>query len=266
MVVTIHIDRWDVTRILIDNDSQAEILFLSFFKKIGHDRKHLKEPMMPLYGFSDKWIELVRVITLSISFDTLENPRTKYITFDIVDMNYPYNVIFGRGLLNTFEVTLPSEYLCLKISSTFGVMSVFDSQKDAKNIEQGFAPGHKNVDFLREKSEQYQQSACPLKAEALTEFKKVIDADGDLKKVALDPRVSDRVVCLGTKTNLEEQAELLAFLYKNSDIFTWSTSNLIGVNRDVIEHRLQVNPNAKTRKQKLQKMYEEKVEAAKAEV
>jgi hypothetical protein len=33
-----------------------------------------------------------------------------------------------------------------------------------------------------------------------------------------------------------------------------------------IEHRLQVNSNAKPRKQKLQKMSEEKVEAMKAEV
>jgi hypothetical protein len=40
----------------------------------------------------------------------------------------------------------------------------------------------------------------------------------------------------------------------------------MGVSRDVIKHRLQVNPSVKPRKQKLQKMLEEKVEAAKAEV
>jgi hypothetical protein len=44
------------------------------------------------------------------------------------------------------------------------------------------------------------------------------------------------------------------FLDKNNDIFAWSTSDLVGVNRDVIEHRLQVNPSVKPRKQKLQKM------------
>jgi hypothetical protein len=46
----------------------------------------------------------------------------------------------------------------------------------------------------------------------------------------------------------------------------WSTSDLVGVNRDIIEHRLQVNPSMKLKKQKLRKMSEEKVEAAKAEV
>jgi hypothetical protein len=72
--------------------------------------------------------------------------------------------------------------------------------------------------------------------------------------VALDPRVLDRAVCLGTKTSPEEQAEPLAFLDKSNDVFVWSTSDLIGVSRKIIEHKLQLNPNTKPKKQKLCKM------------
>jgi hypothetical protein len=64
MVLTVHIDRWDLSRILIDNGSQAELLFLSAFKKMGYDMKQLKDPMKPLYGFGNKRIKPVRVITL----------------------------------------------------------------------------------------------------------------------------------------------------------------------------------------------------------
>jgi hypothetical protein len=39
MILTIHIDRWDVTKILVDNDNQAEIFFLSTFEKMGYDKK-----------------------------------------------------------------------------------------------------------------------------------------------------------------------------------------------------------------------------------
>jgi hypothetical protein len=46
----------------------------------------------------------------------------------------------------------------------------------------------------------------------------------------------------------------------------WSTSDLIGVSRDIIENQLQVSPNVKPRKQKLRKMSEEKVEAVKAKI
>jgi hypothetical protein len=68
-------------------------------------------------------------------------------------MTYPYNAIFGRVLLNTFEAALHSTYVCLKIPSTFGVITIFDSQQEAQNIEKGFTPGHKNVHFLREPPE-----------------------------------------------------------------------------------------------------------------
>jgi hypothetical protein len=45
-------------------------------------------------------------------------------------------------------------------------------------------------------------------------------------------------VCIGAKKSLQEQAELLQFLDKNSDVFAWSTSDLVGVSREVIEHKL----------------------------
>jgi hypothetical protein len=49
-------------------------------------------------------------------------------------------------------------------------------------------------------------------------------------------------------------------------VFPWKTSNLTGVSRDIIEHKIQVNPPARPRKQKLRKMSDEKVVATKAEV
>jgi hypothetical protein len=42
MVLTVHIDRWDVSRILIDNGTQAEILFLSASKKWAIIRNNSK--------------------------------------------------------------------------------------------------------------------------------------------------------------------------------------------------------------------------------
>jgi hypothetical protein len=63
-----------------------------------------------------------------------------------------------------------------------------------------------------------------------------------------------------------KEEELLLFLDKNSDVFTWRTSDLTGVSRDIIEHKLEVNPSAWPRKQRLRKMSDEKITVAKAEV
>jgi hypothetical protein len=93
-----------------------------------------------------------------------------------------------------------------------------------------------------------------------------VEAKGEFQKVPWDPRVLDKIVCIGTEASQQKQAVLLSFLDKNSNVFAWSTSNLVGLSRDIIEHRLQVSPNARPKKRKLCKMAEEKVEAAKAEV
>jgi hypothetical protein len=55
-------------------------------------------------------------------------------------MNYPYNAIFGRGLLNTFNTVLHSLYLCIKVPAALEVISILGSQKGARNIEQVSLP------------------------------------------------------------------------------------------------------------------------------
>jgi hypothetical protein len=95
MVITVHIDRWNISIILIDNGSQVEILFLSTSEKMGYDKNQRKESTKPLYGFGGKRIKPVGMITLPVSFGTPKNPRIEQIIFDVMDMPYPYNAIFG---------------------------------------------------------------------------------------------------------------------------------------------------------------------------
>jgi hypothetical protein len=87
-----------------------------------------------------------------------------------------------------------------------------------------------------------------------------------IKRVPLDPRVRDKTVMTSQDLSPSEETELLSFLDKNNDVFAWQTSNLTGVSKSIIKHKLQVNPSAKPKKQKLRKMSDEKVVAAKSEV
>ena len=58
----------------------------------------------------------------------------------------------------------------------------------------------------------------------------------------------------------------MEFLNKNKDVFAWSASDLRGISRGIIEHRLDIDPKIKLKKQKLRKMSDDKVAAVKAEV
>jgi hypothetical protein len=77
MVTIAHINKWDVTRVLVDNGSLAETLFLSTFEQMGFDIKQLKQASKPMYGFGRRRIKPMGSVSLLVSFNSLHNVRTK---------------------------------------------------------------------------------------------------------------------------------------------------------------------------------------------
>jgi hypothetical protein len=242
MVIISHIDKWDVTRVLVDNGSQAEILFLSNFEQMVFSKKQLKEASKPLYGFQcSHWVHNLRC-----------GGHELYL-----------QCLFWRGLLNTFEVALHSLYLCLKVPVALGAITIHGNYKDARNIEQGFTPGHRNVNCLQdEKAENGNNTAKRMNKGTFTS--RPIKPEWETRKVPLDPRVPDQAVMISQDLSPNEEAKLFSFLDGNSDAFAWQTSNLMGASKDIIEHKLQVNPTTRPMKQKLHKMSYEKVAVVKA--
>jgi hypothetical protein len=57
----------------------------------------------PLCGFGGKQVVALGKITIPITFGYVHNTRTEQVVFDIVDMDFPYNAIIRRGILNAFE-------------------------------------------------------------------------------------------------------------------------------------------------------------------
>jgi hypothetical protein len=78
--------------------------------------------------------------------------------------------------------------------------------------------------------------------------------------------IAEQKVMLGSQLSDEQEKTLLRFLFNNKDVFAWSVNDLFGVNRDVIEHSLNVDPAIRPRKQKLQKMSDDRAEGAQNEV
>jgi hypothetical protein len=78
--------------------------------------------------------------------------------------------------------------------------------------------------------------------------------------------IAEQNVLLGSQLSEEQEKNLLRFLFNNKDVFAWSANDLCGVNRDVIEHSLNVDPSFRPRKQRLRKMSDDKAEGARNEV
>jgi hypothetical protein len=54
MVINYSVADWDLHKVLVDNGSQADIIFLHAFDCMGISRSLLKPSDNPLYGFSGK--------------------------------------------------------------------------------------------------------------------------------------------------------------------------------------------------------------------
>jgi hypothetical protein len=71
--------------------------------------------------------------------------------------------------------------------------------------------------------------------------------------------IAEQRVLLGSQLSDEQEKTLLRFLFNNKD-------DLYGVNRDVIEHSLNVDPSFRPRKQRLRNMSEDKAKGSRNKV
>jgi hypothetical protein len=94
---------------------------------------------------------------------------------------------------------------------------------------------------------------------------KVASADQS-KPMLLCEDIAEQKVLLGSQLSDEQEKTLLRFLFNNKDVFAWIDNDLCGVNRDIIEHSLNVDSSFRPRKQRLRKMYDDKAEGARNEV
>jgi hypothetical protein len=178
MVIKVNITGWVIGKILVDNGSSADILFMKTFEKMSLSPHTLQPPEYPLPGFGGKPIKPAGKIAVPVSFGDLDNARIKTLIFEVVDMYHPYLAIFGRGFIDKFDVVITQQFLCMKILTPKGVITIFGDQQVVRNIEKGHTLGQNNVHHLNsteEKKEPY--------VEAKRDKDKVqISADGETKK------------------------------------------------------------------------------------
>ncbi|RLN42469.1 prpol [Panicum miliaceum] len=201
---------------------------------------------------------------INVTFSQGPTMRMKVITFNIVDIPYPYNAIFGRNTIIKFAAVIHQPYLCMKIPTAGGVVTVFGSQEEARRCEDNTSQSSKNVHAIKDQKKT-EDEGCQQETETQEATEGLQPAE-HTKRVPLCEDVPDRTITIGKGLQQAEEERLVCFLRNNQNVFAWSSADLKAVSRDVMEHVLKVDPKHKPVRQRLRTMSEERKKAAQAEV
>jgi hypothetical protein len=111
LVVTLTIAGFLTRRVLIDNGSSADIIYLPAYQQMKIDKEQLRPIDIPLVGFTGDKVKPSRVVTLVIEAGTYPKQVSASVEFLVVNCPSAYNVIIGRPTLNKLRAVTSTYHL-----------------------------------------------------------------------------------------------------------------------------------------------------------
>ena len=215
------IEGFNIRRILVDNASSANIIYLSSFQQLKLDLGRLRPFESPPISFSGDMVYPKGIVTLTVIVGSYPQQLTHQLDFLVVDCPSSYNVIIGRPTLNHWKAAISTYYLKVKFPMENGVGEVKGDHVLASECYQIVLAAKENHTWMIEEKEEE-------KVEALETMELV---DGE-------PTKTTRI---GMTISTDMKKKLVQLLKENLDIFAWSHENMLGISTEIIQHKLNVD-------------------------
>ena len=224
--ITLLIADYTTRRVLVDNESSADILYYLAFQQMRLGRDQLRLMNSPLVGFGRMKVQPMGTISLSMVVGAYLQQITKNVNFFVVDCSSSYNAIIGWPTLNSWKVVTSTYHLSVKFQTEHGVgqgdqlaarecylaMLAMDDQVQTMNIE------GKRI---------------------------VVEPTEALENIPLDESNPERCTRVGADLEEKNKKDLIQLLKKNVDVFAWSHKDMSGIDPSVITYCLNVCPSFK---------------------
>ncbi|XP_056695218.1 uncharacterized protein [Spinacia oleracea] len=128
LVISLPIGNALIKRILIDNGSSSNVLFLEALQEMGLNEKSIVRRSTVLVGFSGESLRTIGEISLPTYAEGV-NVMTK---FNVADCPSAYNVILGRPWIHKMKAVPSTYHQSIKFPTKWGVMEIKGQQRDAK--------------------------------------------------------------------------------------------------------------------------------------
>ena len=100
LVIMIMIEGFNIKRVLVDNGSSTDIIYLSSFQQLKVDPKRLRPFKSPLVSFSEDKVYPRGIVTLTVMAGSHPLQVTNKHNVLVVDSSSSYNVIIGQPTHN----------------------------------------------------------------------------------------------------------------------------------------------------------------------
>ncbi|XP_075640257.1 uncharacterized protein LOC142612005 [Castanea sativa] len=246
LVITLTIKWFNTKRILVDNGSSADIMYLPAFQQLKLDPGRLRPFDSPIFSLNGDRVYPKGMVMLKVTVGTYTKQLTHQLDFLVVDCPSSYNVIIGRPTLNRWKAATFTYYLKVKFPTEDGVGEVKGDQVLARECYQEVLATNENHTWTIEEEKED-------KVEALEAVELV---EGETAKMTR----------IGTTLSPEMRTKLIQFFKENLDVFAWSHKDMPGISRQVIQHELNVDPGRKPIKQRRRLFSPERSQAITDEV
>ncbi|XP_056858128.1 uncharacterized protein LOC130507431 [Raphanus sativus] len=248
LLVVLGIDKYDVTKVLIDTGSSVDIIFRETLVKMGIDLNDVKPSTRTLTGFNGSSEVIAGTIRLSVHACGV----TRTVKFSVVGSKAPYHVILGTPWLHSMRAIASTYHQCIKFPGSDGsIKTLKGDQQAARDLLIATVKIQRSQSLVNSVSPPASK-VCPQKEEVL--------------EVTVDDSDPSKSVRVGAFLPDEMQQKILEFLKQNLSSFAWTMSDMKGIDPAITTHELNVDPNFKPIRHKRRKLGPEQSKAVAEEV
>uniref|UniRef100_A0A2N9J5E4 Integrase catalytic domain-containing protein n=1 Tax=Fagus sylvatica TaxID=28930 RepID=A0A2N9J5E4_FAGSY len=121
LVITVNIAGFTTRRVMVDNGSLADILYLPAYQQMRLDKDKLRPMDALLVGFTGDKVCPIDIVTLPITVGTHLKTVSKTVDFLVVNSPSAYNAIIERPTLNRLRAVTSTYHLLLKFPTEHGI-------------------------------------------------------------------------------------------------------------------------------------------------
>ena len=199
LVIMVMTEGFNTRRVLVDNGSLADIIYLSTFQQLKVDQKRLRPFDSPLVSFSGDKVYPKGIVALTVTADSHPFQVTNRHNFLVVDSPLSYNVIIGRPTLNRWKAATSTYCLKVKFPIEQGVGEIKGNQVLARECYQAVLASKENYTWTIEE--------------------KTLEIIEKLETIELVEGSPEKTTQIGMNLNPETREEIISFLKDNLDVF-----------------------------------------------